>query len=100
MAILRAVGAGPWKIVALFVLESGILSTVGSLLGVALLYVLVIALQPLIESRFGFYVPVRPLSATEHAYIAAIVCCGVAIGLVPAVRAYKNSLADGLGVRL
>jgi putative ABC transport system permease protein len=100
MAILRAVGAGPGKIVSLFVLESGLLSLLGSLLGVGLLYLLMAVSQPFIEQHFGLYLPLRGLSAMECAYVGAVVASGLGIGLVPAVRAYKNSLADGLGVRL
>jgi putative ABC transport system permease protein len=100
MAILRAVGAGPGKIVGLFVLEAGLLSITGSLLGVGLLYLLVVALRSLVEQQFGFYLPLRPLSATEYVYVTAVVGCGLGIGLVPAVRAYRTALADGLSVRL
>jgi putative ABC transport system permease protein len=100
IAILRAVGMGSLKIMCLVVAESGLLSLAGSLLGIGLVYGLVILLQPLVEQQFGLYLPIKPLSATEQGYIAAVVCCGVAIGLIPALRAYRNSLADGLSVRL
>jgi putative ABC transport system permease protein len=100
MAILRAVGAGPGRIVSLFVLEAGLLSIAGVLLGVGLLYSLIIALRALVEQQFGFYLPIRALSATEYMYVVAVVGCGVGIGLVPALRAYRTALADGLTVRL
>ncbi|MEM6456506.1 MAG: FtsX-like permease family protein, partial [Acidobacteriota bacterium] len=47
MAILRALGARPWKIVALLVLEAGLLSIAGTLLGVVLLYGGLLVAQPL-----------------------------------------------------
>ena len=100
MAILRAIGAGPRKIVSLLVLESGIMSVIGSLLGVALVYALLLIGQPLIESNFGLYVPIRPLGKVEYIYIGVVCAAGFLIGFVPALRAYRNTLADGLSVRL
>ena len=32
--------------------------------------------------------------------LAAVIAAGFLIGLVPAVKAYRNTLADGLSVRL
>jgi len=100
MAILRAVGVGPHKIAALLVLESGVLSLMGCLLGVGLVYGLLFALQPVVEQHFGLYIPVRALSSVEYGYALATLVAGCGIGLVPAFKAYRNTLADGLSMRL
>lgn len=100
MAILRALGARPAKICALLLLESGLLSIAGCLVGVAALYVALIAGQPVVEGRFGLYVPVQALARTEYAFLAAVLACGFLIGVVPAIKAYRNSVGDGLTVRL
>ena len=100
MAILRAVGAGPRKIVFLLVLESGILALAGTVFGVALVYVLSSATQPLVERHFGLFIPIQPLTPTGYAYVATVIVAGLLIGFVPAVKAYRNALADGLSVRL
>lgn len=100
MAILRAVGVGPRKIAALLVLESGALSLVGCLLGVGLVYGLLLVFQPVVEDHFGLYIPIRGLSGVEYGYALATLVAGCAIGLVPALKAYRNTLADGLSVRL
>jgi putative ABC transport system permease protein len=99
MAILRAVGAGPRAIVALLVLESGLLSAIGSALGLALVYGLLFAARGPIEARFGLFIPITPPGAVEYGYIAVVVVAGLLIGLVPAVKAYRTSLTDGLSVR-
>ena len=99
MAILRAVGAGPRTIVALLVLESGLLSAIGSALGLALVYGLLFAARGPIEARFGLFIPITPPGAVEYGYIAVVVVAGLLIGLVPAVKAYRTSLTDGLSVR-
>jgi putative ABC transport system permease protein len=100
MAILRAVGAGPRKIVALLVLESGFLAALGAVLGVGLVYALLALAQGPIERAFGLYLPMRALGAVELTYVGLVVAAGFVLGVVPAYRAYRNSLADGLSVRL
>jgi putative ABC transport system permease protein len=100
MAILRAVGVGPRKIAALLVLESGVLSLLGCLLGVGLVYGLLFVLQPVVEDHFGLYIPLKTLSGVEYGYALATLGAGCAIGLVPAFKAYRNTLADGLSMRL
>jgi putative ABC transport system permease protein len=100
MAILRAIGAGPRKIVSLLVLESGIMSVVGSIAGVAMVYLLLLVGQPLIEGNFGLYIPIRPLGRIELMYIGMVCAAGFLVGFVPAFKAYRNTLADGLSVRL
>jgi putative ABC transport system permease protein len=100
IAILRAVGMGPMKILALLVAESGLLSLVGSLLGIGLVYALVLFLQPIVEAQFGLFLPIKPLGAMEQGYVVAVVLAGLLIGLIPAWKAYRNALADGLAMRL
>ena len=100
IAILRAVGVGPLKIMFLLVAESGLLSLAGSLAGIGLVYSLVLLLQPLVEQQFGLYLPIKPLSATEHLYVVAVVLAGLVIGFIPAWKAYRNALSDGLSVRI
>jgi putative ABC transport system permease protein len=100
MAILRAVGVGPRKIATLLVLESGALSLLGCLLGVGLVYGLLFVLQPVVEDHFGLYIPLKPLSGVEYGYVLATLVAGCVIGLVPAFKAYRNTLADGLSMRL
>jgi len=100
MAILRALGAGPGKIVALFVMESVLLAGAGCAVGVGLMYVGVLGLQGVVEREFGLYLRWAGLQ-TEHAvYLGIVVGAALLIGLVPAWRAYRNSLADGLSVRV
>jgi putative ABC transport system permease protein len=99
MAILRAVGAGAPRIFTLLVLESGLLGVAGVLAGTGLIYAALALLQGFVESSFGLYLPIQPPTRTAYLYLAAVVAASFVIGLVPAVKAYRNSLADGLTVR-
>jgi len=100
IAILRAVGMGPFKIMCLLVAESGLLSLAGTFLGISLVYSLTALLQPLVEQEFGLYLPIKPLGTTEHLYVGAVVLAGLVIGFIPAWKAYRNALSDGLSVRV
>ena len=100
MAILRSVGAKPYHIFALLVSEAGILATLGCVLGVIVLYMLLFIAQPILEREFGLFVPIHALSGYDMAVIGCIVGCGLLMGSVPALRAYRHSLADGLTIRV
>lgn len=100
MAILRSIGARRGRIVSLLVLESGLLSVLGCVIGVALVYALLFLGQGPIERNFGLHVPIRPLGTMEWRYIGVIVTAGFLLGLIPALKAYRNALVDGLSVKV
>ena len=100
MAILRAVGAGPRTIVSLLVLESTLLAALGAAVGVGLVYAGIAGARGLVEARFGLALTIHPLTAVEWAYLATVVAAGALVGVLPAWRAYRASLADGLAPKL
>ena len=100
MAILRSVGAGPRTIIGLLVAEAAVLTVAGVACGAALLYAALFVLQPFIDRQFGLYIPVTAPTPYELQLLAGIIVAGVAAGLLPAIRAYRLSLADGMMVRV
>ena len=100
MAILRAVGAGPNRIVALLVLESACLAAAGAIAGLALVYVLLSIGQSLVEAQIGLFIPIRPPGSVELLFMGAVVTAGFLMGFVPALKAYRTALHDGLTVRV
>ena len=100
MAILRAVGAGPRTIVALLVAESALLATAGAVAGVALVYGLLAVASGPVEARYGLALALRPLGKIEWIYLASVISAGTLVGVLPAWKAYRASLADGLSVQL
>jgi len=100
LAILRSVGARPLDIFALLALEGGTLALAGSVLGAALVWVLVLMLGPWLQANYGLTLASGPPGATEWRLLAGIIAVGVAAGLLPGWRAYRLSLADGMTPRL
>ncbi|MBE7929179.1 ABC transporter permease [Pseudomonas saudiphocaensis] len=100
MAILRSVGARPGHVAGLLILEAFGLALAGVLLGLALLYLAIAVAQSPLQSHYGLYLPLALPSAYEWSLLGAILLAGLVIGCVPAWRAYRQSLADGLSIRL
>ncbi|MDA8870241.1 FtsX-like permease family protein, partial [Rhizobiaceae bacterium] len=99
MAILRAVGAGPSSILTLFLFEALLVTVGGILLGLALTYGTLALLLPVLESRLGISLSLSAPSLREWLLFAAVGSGGIIAGLIPAWRATRMSLADGLTVR-
>ncbi|MEM9357271.1 MAG: ABC transporter permease [Pseudomonadota bacterium] len=99
IAILRSVGAGPRTVIGLLVSEAGILTFAGVVVGLVATYALLFVLRPAIDAAYGLYLDIAAPGMTELMALAAIVVGGVLAGLLPALRAYQYSLADGMTVR-
>lgn len=99
MAILRSVGAGPRHILFLLALESFAVSLLGAVLGLALVTLLAAGAADRL-APFGLAaLPLAP-SVAEMQLLGAVLVCGLLVSLLPAWRAYRLSLADGLIPRL
>ncbi|PWR04310.1 peptide ABC transporter permease [Meridianimarinicoccus roseus] len=100
MAIWRAMGARPVTILGLLVLEAALMAALGALLGMALLYGALAMARPWIDASFGIWLPIDPPSAREVWVLASVIGGAALASLLPALRAYRMSLADGMMVRI
>lgn len=100
MAILRSVGARPLHVFSLIIGESAILTMAGVVIGIVLLYVLLLVGRPVISSGFGLFIAIGGLSKYELLLIGMVCLAGFLIGLIPAYRIYRYSLADGMSIRI
>ncbi len=100
MAVLRALGAKPRYIFALLLAESTLLGLCGAVTGWLLAYAGMALAQGWVEARFGIYLALQAPTPRELYMLLAVVAGAFLIGLVPAWRALRNSLADGLSMRL
>ncbi|MFZ4508271.1 MAG: ABC transporter permease [Fimbriimonas sp.] len=100
MAVLRSVGARPSQILALIVGEASVLTLAGILVGIGLLSAIILVVQPIAAAKYGFSISLSAFSAGEWMRVGAVWLAGTLVGLVPAIRSYQSSLADGLSIRL
>ena len=100
MAILRSVGARPVHIFSLILGEATFLTLCGVALGITALYAALLACGPWLESQLGLMISVSWPSPHELWLIVLVGVAGVLIGLIPAYRIYRYSLADGMTIRI
>ena len=96
MAILRSVGVSARQIVGLLLSEAFFLSLMGGILGFILQYVILFTIGPFIEAEFGLQIPVSSPSGLELIVVGIFIVLGTLSGLIPALKAYKSSLYNGL----
>jgi putative ABC transport system permease protein len=99
MAIFRAMGARPMTILGLLVLEAMLMAAIGAMFGLILLYIGLMIAQPVVDGAFGLWLPINAPTMREAAVILAVIGAGAIVSLVPAFRAYRMSLADGMMVK-
>ncbi|MYE49150.1 MAG: FtsX-like permease family protein [Gammaproteobacteria bacterium] len=99
MSVLRSVGARPGHIFALLLSEAAMLAFLGAFSGLVLVQFGILAIRQFALSEFGIQLSVQ-WRAFDLYVLAGILVIAVIVSVIPAWRAYRNSLADGLTVRL
>lgn len=100
MAIWRAMGASPVTILSMLVLEAMLMAAIGACLGIVLLYGGLALARPYIDAAFGLWLPIEPPTTQEALVLLGVVVAAAVASLLPALRAYRLSLADGMVVRI
>ncbi|WGW00643.1 ABC transporter permease [Vibrio sp. YMD68] len=100
MAILRAMGARPRHVFALLISEASALTFLGILVGVGGLYFALAIGQPIIQQQFGITITMGAITAYEWILLGFVQLAGIIIGFIPALRAYRQSLSDGMTIRI
>lgn len=99
MAILRSIGARPFHLTTLLVLESVMLTTLGLIVGSLMQLILFRGVSSWLESEFGFYVSGMIFTNYSLIYLGVIFVAGAFVGFIPALLARKQALKDGLALR-
>ncbi|MGO4390032.1 ABC transporter permease [Variovorax sp. M-6] len=100
LAVLRAVGASLRHVLALLALEGAIVTLLGVVLGIALAVLGIAGLSPWLQSHFGLALSLSGPTLNEWLLLASLVAAGWLASLLPGIRAYRLSLADGLSPRI
>ena len=100
MAVLRSVGARPAHVFGMFMSEAALLALSAALCGLAILYALLAIVRPIASREFGLYLPIGLPTTWDLTLLGAVVIAGFVAGALPAFKAYRLSLADGLSIRV
>ncbi|MDR2442774.1 MAG: ABC transporter permease [Deltaproteobacteria bacterium] len=100
LAVLRSVGARPMDILILLALESLLLTAIGVIIGLLTLAALIYVLGPILADLYGLNVYLSAPTAREMLLSGAIIAAGFLAGLIPAFRAYRLSVGDGLNATI
>ncbi|KKD59118.1 peptide ABC transporter permease [Grimontia sp. AD028] len=100
MAILRGMGARPAHIFFLLVSEALFLTLLGIITGVTALLIMINLAAPFVLSQYGLQLSAAFLSPHEWTLIGIVLVAGFLVGMFPALRAYRQSLSDGMTIRI
>lgn len=100
LAVLRAVGAGLRHVLALLALEGALVTVLGVLLGVTMAVLGIALLSPWLQAQFGLTLSLSEPTLNEWLLTASLLVAGWLASLLPGIRAYRLSLADGLSPRI
>lgn len=96
LSLLRSLGASLSILVRLILIESLMLSFLGSILGVALHRILLLVVGPTLQSEFGMNFQLGVITKAELFYMAILIVVCSIVSLVPAWAAQRRVLKDGL----
>ncbi len=100
LAVLRAVGASLRHILALLALEGALVTLLGVALGLVAAASGIALLAPWLQAHFGLALRLTEPTLNEWMLLASLLAAGWLASLLPGVRAYRLSLADGLSPRI
>ncbi|WP_325894124.1 ABC transporter permease [Grimontia sp. NTOU-MAR1] len=100
MAILRGMGARPAHIFFLLISEALFLTLLGIIAGVTVLLIMINLAAPFVLSQYGLQLSAAFLSQHEWMLLGIVLVAGFLVGVLPALRAYRQSLSDGMTIRI
>lgn len=100
LAVLRAVGAAPRHVLMLLAGEGLLVTLLGALLGMLATGLFIALAAPWAQAHYGINLKLSVPSQAQWGLFAAVVAAGAVASLIPAGRAYRLSLADGLSPRV
>lgn len=96
IAIMRAIGARRRTILAIILLEAVFLCFVGGIAGLALGHGMTAGAAAVLKSEMGLTLSPWALHVQELFVLGGLLVLGAVVGIVPAVKAYRTDIADGL----
>lgn len=95
MAVYRSLGATPLHIFSLYILESALLTFLGIIIGVIFTTVAIDSTQSILL-EYGIIIHGLALNSEDLQMLGLIMLCGTILGTIPALKAYFQTVHDGL----
>lgn len=96
IALYRAIGAHSSTILLLIELESLLISVLGIACGFLLVHLLLLSGQDWLIEQYGLAIDTLPLNANIGWFMLAIIGTALLLAVIPALAAYRSSLASRL----
>lgn len=96
IAIMRVLGASPARIFSLVMTECAIIGLAGALSGVVLAFVASLLAADVLKDRLGIMIDPALPPVSLVMLLAATVVLAIVAGLIPAILAYRTSVAENL----
>lgn len=100
MSILRSMGAKPYFVFLLFIFESSMVTLIGLVVGTLTTLAAMVVTQPILTDKFGLILDLAQWTPNDLMYLGLMFLSSFVVGVVPAFLAYRNSLSDGLTIKV
>lgn len=100
MAVLRALGASLKNVLGLILFETLLLSLLAIGFACLVKMLLELSLGPWVQSHYGLYLQAPLFSINEILYLLIMLVSSLLISFIPAIRAMRSALKDGLSLKL
>lgn len=100
MAILRALGASLRHMMGLILTETAVISGIAIVTACLSKVVIELLLGPWVQARYGLYLQAPLFSFNEILYMVIMFVSSLLISLIPAWRAMRSALKDGLSMKI
>lgn len=100
MAVFRAIGMHSWDIIKLFMLEAAIIMGLAIALGVLGLMLILWLALPILADQYGLHLAINGLDNQQIVWLTMSFIMALLLSLIPGYMAYKQSLADGLTMKV
>lgn len=100
MAVLRALGASLKNVLGLILMETLLLSVSAIFFSCVTKIILEMLFGPWLQSNYGLYLQAPVFSFNEVMYLLIMLVSSLLISFIPAARAMRSALKDGLSLKL
>jgi len=96
IAVMRAIGASPWFLLALIEMEAVLIALAGSILATGLLCLSTTLTAEVLAERFSLFIESTVITPQMFTYLLAVILGTVLVALIPGISVYKSALHQKL----